>query len=363
MKSQRSGKVIIGLSGGVDSSVAALRLLDQGFAVEGLFMKNWEEDDTEAYCAAATDLADAQAVADSLGIALHKVNFSAEYWDRVFEHFLAEYRAGRTPNPDVLCNKEIKFRAFLEHALTLGADRIATGHYARVLETANGWQLHQAVDRDKDQTYFLYLLNQRQLAHSLFPLADLTKGQVRDIARRAGLVTQNKKDSTGICFIGERRFRDFLSRYLPASPGAIETPDGAVLGRHHGLMYYTIGQRQGLGIGGVSGTTEAPWFVARKDLARNVLIVVQGHDHPSLFARGLTASQSHWISGHAPDFPLACLARCRHRQPLQSCTVYRENDVLRVLFDTPQRANTPGQSIVFYLGNQCLGGAVIDRTL
>jgi tRNA-specific 2-thiouridylase len=355
--------IIVGLSGGVDSSVAALRLLEEGHEVEGLFMKNWEEDDTAEYCSAAADLADAQAVADRLGIRLHTVNFSTEYWDRVFEYFLSEYRAGRTPNPDVLCNKEIKFRAFLDYALDLGADKIATGHYARVLETADGWQLHQAADHDKDQTYFLYLLNQHQLAHTLFPLSDLTKAKVRDIARRAGLVTQNKKDSTGICFIGERRFRDFLSRYLPASPGTIETPDGKVIGRHHGLMYYTIGQRQGLGIGGVSGTPEAPWFVARKDLARNALIVVQGHDHPLLLARGLTASQPHWISGQEPGFPLSCLARCRHRQPLQSCTVSCEDELLRVLFDTPQRANTPGQSIVLYAGNRCLGGAVIDSTL
>lgn len=353
--------IIVGLSGGVDSSVAALRLLEEGHEVEGLFMKNWEEDDTEEYCSAAADLADAQAVADRLGIRLHTVNFSTEYWDRVFEYFLSEYRAGRTPNPDVLCNKEIKFRAFLDYALDLGAEKIATGHYARVLETADGWQLHQATDRDKDQTYFLYLLNQHQLAHSLFPLSDLTKTEVRDIARRAGFVTQDKKDSTGICFIGERRFTDFLSRYLPASPGAIETPNGEIIGRHHGLMYYTIGQRQGLGIGGVSGTPEAPWFVAHKDLDRNVLVVVQGHDHPLLLARGLTAYQPHWISGHEPDFPLSCLARCRHRQPLQSCTVSWEDHTLRAQFDRPQRANTPGQSVVLYAGNQCLGGAVIDQ--
>ena len=356
-----SGRVIVGLSGGVDSSVAALVLLEQGYEVEALFMKNWEEDDDEDYCAAAEDLADARAVADTLGIKLHTVNFAADYWDRVFEYFLAEYRSGRTPNPDILCNKEIKFRAFLDHALALGAGKIATGHYAKVLYDGQQWQLHQPADADKDQTYFLYLLDQHQLSHSLFPLAELSKQQVRKKARDAGLRTHDKKDSTGICFIGERRFRDFLARYLPASPGHVETVDGQVIGRHQGLMYYTIGQRQGLGIGGVSGTTEAPWFVAGKDLDRNALIVVQGHDHPALLAQGLIASQSHWISGRDPDFPLACHARCRHRQPLQSCTVSRDDGSLRVMFDAPQRAVTPGQSIVLYAGDRCLGGAVIDR--
>jgi tRNA-specific 2-thiouridylase len=353
-------KIIVGLSGGVDSSVAALRLVEEGYRVEGLFMKNWEEDDTEEYCSAAADLDDAAAVAGHLGIRLHTVNFSSEYWDRVFAYFLAEYRAGRTPNPDVLCNKEIKFRAFLDHALGLGAHKIATGHYARLVEHAGGWELHQATDREKDQTYFLYRLDQEQLAHSVFPLADLKKDAVRRIARDAGFVTHAKKDSTGICFIGERRFRDFLVRYLPASPGDIETPDGHVIGRHHGLMYYTIGQRQGIGVGGVADAADAPWYVARKDLERNVLTIVQGHDHPLLLAAALLASQAHWIAGVAPRLPLACHARCRHRQPLQACTVHVDRGILHVEFANAQRAVTPGQSIVFYDGNNCLGGAVID---
>ena len=354
-------RVIVGLSGGVDSSVAALRLVENGYRVEGLFMKNWEEDDTGEYCAAATDLADARSVAARLGIRLHSVNFSAEYWERVFTYFLAEYRAGRTPNPDVLCNREIKFRAFLDHALRLGADRIATGHYARVVERGGARELHQATDRGKDQTYFLYLLDQNQLAHSLFPLADLTKASVRRIARDAGFVTHAKRDSTGICFIGERRFGDFLARYLPASPGDIETPAGRVVGRHHGLMFYTIGQRQGLGIGGVADGGEAPWYVAGKDLQNNVLTVVQGHDHPLLFSAELAASQVHWIAGTPPRFPLVCRARCRHRQPLQTCTVYLNgSSMLRVVFARPQRAVTPGQSVVFYADDICLGGAVIE---
>jgi tRNA-specific 2-thiouridylase len=356
----RGRRIIVGLSGGVDSSVAALRLVELGYDVEGLFMKNWEEDDTGEYCAAAADLADARAVAARLGIRLHSVNFSDEYWERVFSYFLAEYRSGRTPNPDVLCNREIKFRAFLDHALRLGAHRIATGHYARVVERGSVRELHEATDRGKDQTYFLYLLDQHQLAHSLFPLADLTKESVRRIAKDAGFTTHAKKDSTGICFIGERRFRDFLARYLPASAGDIETPDGRVVGQHHGLMFYTIGQRQGIGIGGVANAGEAPWYVAGKDLDRNVLTVVQGHDHPLLFSATLTASRAHWIAGTPPQFPLECRARCRHRQPLQACTVHPDgSSMLRVVFAHAQRAVTPGQSVVFYAADNCLGGAVI----
>ncbi|MEN8175235.1 MAG: tRNA 2-thiouridine(34) synthase MnmA, partial [Pseudomonadota bacterium] len=277
--------------------------------------------------------------------------------------FLAEYRAGRTPNPDVLCNKEIKFRAFLDHALGLGATHIATGHYAQVHEGRGGWQLQRASDEDKDQTYFLHLLNQGQLSRSLFPLARLYKDEVRRMARDAGFGTHDKKDSTGICFIGEQRFRDFLARFLPANPGDMETPKGRVVGRHQGLMYYTIGQRQGLGLGGVAGADEAPWFVAHKDLARNVLVVVQGHDHPLLLASALSASRAHWISGNPPAFPLRCKARCRHRQPLQSCRVLCEDDHFRVEFDQPQRAITPGQSVVLYLDRVCLGGAVIDEAV
>ncbi len=356
-------RVIVGLSGGVDSSVAALRLLEAGFEVEALFMKNWEEDDRDGHCAASEDLADARAVCERLGIPLHTVNFSAEYWERVFEHFLAEYAAGRTPNPDVLCNREIKFRAFLDHALAHGAEAIATGHYARIDRAPDGrCRLLAGRDPRKDQSYFLYLLDQRQLAHSRFPLGALHKDEVRAMARRAGLPTAAKKDSTGICFIGERPFREFLARYLPARPGDIVTERGRVIGRHQGLMYYTMGQRHGLGIGGVAGSGEAPWFVADKDLAGNRLIVVQGHDHPRLFHRWLSASQPHWIAGQPPALPLRCAARTRYRQPPQPCTVHAAGaDRLHVVFETPQRAVTPGQSVVFYRGEECLGGAIIDR--
>jgi tRNA-specific 2-thiouridylase len=354
--------VMVGLSGGVDSSVAAALLAEQGLRVEALFMKNWEEDDAAGYCAAAKDLADARAVAERLGIRLHAVNFAAEYWDRVFAQFLAEYRAGRTPNPDVLCNREIKFRAFLDHALGLGATRIATGHYARVDRDAAGWHLRLSADPDKDQTYFLYLLDQEQLAHSLFPLGGLRKAQVRDLARRLGLTTAAKRDSTGICFIGERRFRDFLARYLPREPGPIETPEGLTLGEHQGLAYYTIGQRQGLGIGGLSGGVEAPWFVAGKDQGRNALIVVQGGDHPLLLSDEADIAQVHWIAGASPDLPLACQARARHRQPLQACTVLGyDQGRCRVRFHAPQRALAPGQALVLYLGDECLGGGVIEH--
>ncbi|MGQ9658816.1 MAG: tRNA 2-thiouridine(34) synthase MnmA [Thermochromatium sp.] len=354
-------RLIVGLSGGVDSAIAAYLLLEQGYAVEALFMKNWEEDDAEGYCAAAQDLADARAVAEQLGIRLHTVNFSAEYWDRVFEYFLREYQALRTPNPDVLCNKEIKFASFLDHALALGAEAIATGHYARiVVDAQGGYHLHRAADEDKDQTYFLHLLDQRQLSHSCFPLADLTKGEVRALAYRLGLVNAAKKDSTGICFIGERRFGDFLARYLPREPGPIETPEGVRLGEHRGLAYYTLGQRQGLGIGGIRQGRASPWYVAAKDPVNNRLIVVQDSHHPLLMSSGLETLRPHWISGQAPKTPVRCLARLRHRQPLQTCELVEIGpDGCRVHFDQPQRAVTPGQSIVFYQGTECLGGAVI----
>ncbi|MES9970960.1 MAG: tRNA 2-thiouridine(34) synthase MnmA [Candidatus Thiodiazotropha sp.] len=359
------GRVIVGLSGGVDSSVAALLLQQQGYEVEGLFMKNWEEDDSAEYCSAAEDLADAQAVADCLNIRLHTVNFSSEYWDRVFAYFLAEYSAGRTPNPDVLCNREIKFKAFLEHAVDhLQASTIATGHYAAVTKDGEYYQLLRAADEDKDQTYFLYMLGQRALSHSLFPLAQLSKHQVREIAHEAGFPNHKKKDSTGICFIGERKFRDFLKRFLPAQPGDIEDPQGNVIGRHQGLIYYTLGQRQGLGIGGRRDSVEAPWFVAVKDIERNVLIAVQGHDHPLLMCNHLTVNQLHWVAGQPPaDVTLTCLARIRHRQPLQSCRISAgDNQRYQVEFDSPQRAATPGQSIVFYHNNRCLGGGIIEET-
>ncbi|SCZ59203.1 tRNA 2-thiouridine(34) synthase MnmA [Thiohalomonas denitrificans] len=353
--------VIVGLSGGVDSSVAALLLQKQGYRVEGLFMKNWEEDDTSDHCTAAEDLADAQAVADALGIRLHAINFSAEYWDRVFTHFLDEFRAGRTPNPDVLCNTEIKFKAFLEHAIDLGADAIATGHYARVRERNGSFQLLKGLDADKDQSYFLHGLNQYQLSRALFPLGELDKGEVRKIAQAAGLVTFAKRDSTGICFIGERDFRTFLKRYLPAQPGDMRTPEGETIGRHEGLMYYTLGQRQGLGIGGVPGYPEAPWFVVDKDLENNILVVAQGHNHPRLLSSALITGPVHWISGETPVMPLPCSARVRYRQSDQSCMVESHSgNSVRASFDVPQRAVTPGQSVVFYAGEICLGGAVIE---
>jgi tRNA-specific 2-thiouridylase len=357
-------KVIVGLSGGVDSSVAALLLQQQGYRVEGLFMKNWEEDDSADYCSATQDLADAQAVAECLNIPLHSVNFSSEYWDRVFAYFLEEYRVGRTPNPDVLCNREIKFKAFLDHAIDhLKASTIATGHYAAIEKDKNGYQLRMAMDENKDQTYFLYMLGQRALSHSLFPLAELNKVQVRQIAQKAGFPNHKKKDSTGICFIGERKFRDFLRRFLPAQPGDIEDIDGNPIGRHQGLIYYTLGQRQGLGIGGRRDSVEAPWFVAAKDLDRNVLIAVQGHDHPMLMSYELTANQIHWVRDHPPPDPLQCQARIRHRQSLQACHIrVRDNQRYQIVFDTPQRAATPGQSIVFYLDNRCLGGGIIEKT-
>jgi tRNA-specific 2-thiouridylase len=358
-------RVVIGLSGGVDSAVAAHLLVQQGYAVEALFMKNWEEDDEPGYCAAAEDLADARAAARRLGIPLHTVNFASEYWDRVFEYFLAEYRALRTPNPDVLCNREIKFRAFLEHAVGLGADYIATGHYARVTRDAAGAHLRLCADADKDQTYFLHLLDQTQLARTLFPLAELSKHDVRGIARRLGLENAEKKDSTGICFTGERRFGDFLARWLPSLPGPILTPEGAVLGEHRGLAWHTIGQRQGLGIGGVRNAGEAPWFVAGKDAERNALIVVQGKDHPLLFADRLEGEPVHWISGHPPaPAPFDCLCRLRHRQPLQACTIVEyDRRHCQVRFAEPQRAVTPGQSAVFYRGDECLGGCVVRKGL
>lgn len=355
-------RIIVGLSGGVDSSVAALRLLQQGFEVHGLFMKNWEEDDDADYCSAAEDLRDAAQVCDRLGIPLHTVNFASEYWDNVFAHFLAEYQAGRTPNPDVLCNREIKFKVFLDHARSLGADAIATGHYVRKGQDAEGrYQLLTGLDANKDQSYFLYMLNQRQLAPSLFPVGELAKPTVRDIATEAGLVTHAKKDSTGICFIGERRFKDFLSRFVSAQPGEMITPEGELMGQHDGLMYYTLGQRQGLKIGGLKQGDGRPWYVVDKDVAGNRLIVAQGHDHPLLFKPALQARELHWVAGHAPRESFACTAKIRYRQAAQPCQVRMDGeDCAQVSFDAPQRAVTPGQSVVFYQGEVCLGGGIIQ---
>ncbi|MEG1691562.1 MAG: tRNA 2-thiouridine(34) synthase MnmA, partial [Hafnia sp.] len=320
MSDNSQKKVIVGMSGGVDSSVSAYLLQQQGYQVAGLFMKNWEEDDNEEYCSAATDLADAQAVCDKLGIELHTVNFAAEYWDNVFELFLAEYKAGRTPNPDILCNKEIKFKAFLEFAAEdLGADYIATGHYVRRRDIDGTTQLLRGVDTNKDQSYFLYTLSHEQVAQSLFPVGELEKPEVRKIAEQLDLATAKKKDSTGICFIGERKFRDFLGRYLPAQPGKIMTVDGEEIGQHQGLMYHTLGQRKGLGIGGTKDGGEDPWYVVEKDLENNVLLVAQGHDHPSLYSQGLIAQQLHWVDRKTVTEPFRCVVKTRYRQPDIAC--------------------------------------------
>lgn len=354
-----SAKVIVGMSGGVDSSVAAWLLKDQGYQVEGLFMKNWEQDDTDNYCAAAQDLADAQAVADQLEIPLHSVNFAETYWNDVFNHFLAEYENGRTPNPDVLCNKEIKFKAFLEHALTLGADFIATGHYAK---TQDG-MLYKAKDRDKDQTYFLHAVSSQALNKVLFPIGALFKSEVRQLAKDLNLATHNKKDSTGICFIGERRFKLFLNEYILAQPGDIYTTTGEKIGKHDGLMFYTFGQRQGLGIGGQANAGAEPWYVVDKELDTNRLIVAQGQTHPRLYAQGLICGPIHWIKEQA-TYPLTCYAKTRYRQPEQACVISpADGNAHYILFSDLQRAVTPGQYIVFYDKNQCLGGAVIEQII
>ena len=355
-------RIVVGLSGGVDSSVAALLLKRQGHSVTGLFMKNWEDDDTDEYCSSRQDLVDAAAAADVIGIDLEVVNFSADYRERVFAGFLREYEAGRTPNPDVLCNSEIKFKAFLGHALALGAERIATGHYAQVREFLGAWQLLKAEDGNKDQSYFLHRLNQAQLSKTIFPVGHLYKRDVRRIAAEAGLPNHARKDSTGICFIGERPFREFLSRYLPRRPGEIRLlGTDRVVGAHEGLMYYTLGQREGLGIGGVRGAAEEPWFVAGKDMAANVLWVVQGHDHPALFSGRLVARDLSWVSGAAPHTHWVYAAKTRYRQPDAACQVERVGPAeCEVVFAAPQWAVTPGQSVVLYESLVCLGGGVIE---
>jgi tRNA-specific 2-thiouridylase len=355
-----STRVIVGLSGGVDSAVAALLLKQQGYAVEGLFMDNWEDGEDETYCTAAEDFQDARQVCETLGIPLHKVDFAVEYRERVFKHFLEGYAAGYTPNPDVLCNSEIKFKAFLEHALRLGARHIATGHYARLAPAADGVKLLKAKDASKDQSYFLHAVPQTALRRALFPLGELLKTDTRVLAREAGFANHAKKDSTGICFIGERRFNEFLGKYLPAQPGDIVTSEGRVMGRHNGLMYYTLGQRQGIGIGGQRDTEASPWYVAGKDMQANRLLVVQGHDHPRLLSPALEVMQLRWVAGPAPALPLRCSAKTRYRQSDQACQVDpMDADHCRVSFDVPQRAVTPGQYAVFYAGEECLGGGVI----
>ena len=360
-------KVVIGMSGGVDSSVAAWMLKEQGYDVVGLFMKNWEDDDDSEYCSTRQDWIDAASVADVIGVDIEAVNFASEYKDRVFADFLREYQAGRTPNPDVLCNAEIKFKAFLDHAMLLGADLIATGHYARVREHAGSFQLMKAFDATKDQSYFLHRLNQAQLSKTLFPLGEIPKTEVRKIAEKLALPNAAKKDSTGICFIGERPFREFLNRYLSYKPGPMKTPDGKVVGEHVGLSFYTLGQRKGIGVGGMKayknpdGSSDA-WYVAKKDVAENTLYIVQGHEHPWLLSSKLRADQASWISGEAPS-PRAMSAKTRYRQADVACEIAPEGDSdFALQFMDAQWAVTPGQSAVLYDGDVCLGGGIIDSS-
>lgn len=353
-------RIIVGMSGGVDSSVAALLLKEQGYDVLGVFMKNWEEKDDSGLCTATQDYEDVRAVCDEIGIPYYTVNFTREYWDRVFSHFLEEYQRGRTPNPDVLCNREIKFRAFLDFAMKNGADGIATGHFCRLDKTDGRVRLLRGADSNKDQTYFLYMLSQEQLRNAMFPVGHLTKAEVRQIAREHGLDTAEKKDSTGVCFIGERNFKKFLSGFLPAQPGDMVTPEGEIVGHHDGLMYYTLGQRKGLGIGGRGDGRS--WFVIDKDLKHNRLIVCQGGDDSHLFTNVLHASQMTFIAGEAPSQSFECTAKVRYRQPDQRCRVEMQGDNATVTFENPQRAVTPGQSVVLYQGEECLGGGIIETS-
>lgn len=356
-------KIIVGLSGGVDSSVCALLLQQQGYDVEGLFMKNWQEQLPGGECMWEADVEDAMKVCELLEIPLNTVDLAKDYWDKVFKHFLEEYKSGRTPNPDILCNQEIKFRAFLEHATDSGAKKIATGHYARIIEVNTHYQLKKGFDNNKDQSYFLCRLNQSQLRLSLFPIGELKKQDVRELAKKAGFQIHDKKDSTGICFVGERPFREFLSRYLPKQAGEIKTSDGKVIGQHNGVFYYTLGQRQGLGIGGVQGTSDSPWYIYGKDIENNILFVVQGHDHPLLFSKRLNATDINWISGLQPETPFNCVAKTRYRQTDQACTIEQiEKNSCSVTFKDSQRAVTPGQFVVFYHEDICLGGGIIAST-
>jgi tRNA-specific 2-thiouridylase len=355
-------RVILGMSGGVDSSVAAYLLKEQGYDVIGVFMKNWDEKDDDGICTADEDYEDVRRVCDQIGIRYYTVNFVKEYWDRVFTYFLDEYKKGRTPNPDVMCNKEIKFKAFLDYALKVGAQYMATGHYAQVDFVDGEYRMLRGEDDNKDQTYFLCTLGQEQLSKTLFPIGHLNKKEVRAIAEKAGLKTAAKKDSTGVCFIGERNFNEFLSKYLPAKAGEIRTLSGEVLGKHDGLMYYTLGQRKGLGIGGI-GTGE-PWFVVEKDLKNNILYVVQGEENPAAFVRGLFATELHWVSNKEQSKTFVCTAKFRYRQKDQEVTVkLGENNTCEVIFHKPQKAITPGQAVVFYEGEVCLGGGIIDKII
>lgn len=353
-------KVIVGLSGGVDSSVAALLLKQQGHEVVGVFMQNWDADQTDPHCTAEQDLSDARAVCDKLNIPFHSVNFAKEYWDNVFQRCLDEFDAGRTPNPDIWCNKEIKFNLFLQHALSMGADAVATGHYARCAKTNDHYQLLTGIDNTKDQSYFLYTLGQHALQYALFPLGSLKKSEVRAIAQQADLHTHAKKDSTGICFIGERHFKTFLSEYLLGKPGNIVTTDGDIIGKHDGLMFHTLGQRKGLEIGGLKNYAQLPWYVVDKDIKQNQLIVAQDHQHPRLMCTSLTFNQAHWVSGVAPELPFSCLAKTRYHPEFHHCTISQATDEqFTVTFEQPQRAVTPGQSVVLYNQDICLGGGII----
>ena len=356
-------RVVVGMSGGVDSSVSALLMKRAGHEVIGVFMNNWEEKDDNGVCTSEREWADARAVCEQLDIPYYSVNFARQYRERVFEHFLAEYRRGRTPNPDVLCNREIKFNVFLDFAEQLGADKLVTGHFANIDCVDGEYRLLRARDENKDQTYFLYMINQRALSKAMFPVGNLLKSEIRDIAREAGLPVSEKKDSTGVCFIGERNFKQFLSGYLPAQPGDMITVDGKMVGRHDGLMYYTLGQRRGLGIGG--GGDGRRWFVVKKDLENNVLVVQQGEDSPLLYTHCAVGSQLTWLAEHPPvpdGEPLECQVRLRHRQPLQRCVLTLLGDEARMAFPDAQRAVTPGQSAVFYQDRVCLGGAIVDET-
>jgi len=353
--------VIVGMSGGVDSAVAAFLLKEQGYDVQCVFMKNWEDDDDEFCCSSEEDYNDALQVCDLIDLPLHSVNFSKEYKENVFSYFLDEYKSGRTPNPDVLCNKEIKFKFFLDYALKLGAEIIATGHYAKIKEQNGKYLLLKGIDDNKDQSYFLYLLGQKELSKAIFPLGDLSKKEVRQIAKNQNFPNSDKKDSTGICFIGERDFKSFLQHYLPTQPGDIVTFDGKVVGKHDGLMYYTLGQRKGIGVGGGHGKTEEPWYVVKKDLENNKLIIGQGHDHSSLYSKKITVGQLHWIADAVLNFPYKCSAKIRYRQKDQKCTINSiKNDIAEVTFSENQFAPAPGQSVVFYNGEQCLGGGIIE---
>lgn len=359
-----SCKVIVGLSGGVDSSVAAWLLKEQGYQVEGLFMNNWEQDDRDEYCAAESDLLDAEKVCEQLDIPLHTANFAKNYLDKVFNHFLDEYSKGRTPNPDVLCNREIKFNVFLQHAMALGADFIATGHYAKVKKFDDIGLLYKAKDRNKDQSYFLHAVNPKALAKTLFPVGDYLKPQIREFAKQLQLITHDKKDSTGICFIGEKRFKTFLNEYMLAKPGDMTTTDDNLIGRHDGLMFYTLGQRQGLGIGGMKKSGDEPWYVVDKDIKNNRLIVAQGTHHPMLYSQGLMCGPINWLTQEIPELPLTCYSKTRYRQADQACMISpNQGNRHIVMFSEPQRAVTPGQYIVFYHQNQCLGGATIEEII